>query len=145
MASRVSVKYGNCCLQVVWSCSTRSLLLWCAHSGAFLGALLRERDTGALFSDLEMPPSTAVPPAVAEREERKHFVDPGKVRSQELSISAGACCLISATCKSLKLVLLAAAREAMLGGHGVAISPCMFAVWNLWAANNSVQGSQSRK
>ena len=69
-------------VQVVWSCSTRSLLLWCAHSGAFLGALLRERDTDALFSDLEMPPAAAVPPAVAEREERKHFVDPGKVSSR---------------------------------------------------------------
>lgn len=86
------------CLQVVWSCSTRSLLLWCAHSGAFLGGLLRERDTDALFSDLEMPPSAAVPPAVAEREERKHFVDPGKVRSQQLSVNAaGACCLMSTT------------------------------------------------
>ncbi|KAK9832480.1 hypothetical protein WJX81_000147 [Elliptochloris bilobata] len=64
--------------QVVWSCSTRSLLLWCARSGAYLGALLRDRDTDALFSDLEMPPAAAVPPAVAEREERKHFVDAGK-------------------------------------------------------------------
>ena len=66
------------CAQVVWSCSDRSLLLWCAHSGAYLGALLHDRDTDALFNDLELPSAAVVPPALAEREERRHFIDASK-------------------------------------------------------------------
>ena len=109
---------------MVWSCSTRSLLLWCAHSGAYLGALLRERDAEALFSDLEMPPAAAVPAAVAEREERKHFVDPGKV---ELVVApavraAGACWHTGTTISKLAQPVLRAlvavqCREALQVVH----------------------------
>lgn len=68
-------------MQVVWSCSTRSMLLWCAHSGVYLGALLRDRDADALFSDLKLPTAATMPPALAQRE---NFNDAIKASSQSV-------------------------------------------------------------
>lgn len=56
---------------MVWSGSERAILLWCAYSGAYLGALI----------SIETEPmgDTEAQSAAAEVEERKHMVDPAKV------------------------------------------------------------------
>jgi hypothetical protein len=57
---------------VVWSGSERAILLWCAYSGAYLGALISTESELPIDSDQALP-------AAAEPEDRKHMVDPAKV------------------------------------------------------------------
>lgn len=59
------------CLQVVWTSGERSILLWCAYTGAYLGALISKDVDPALEGDAEATAS--------EREERKLFIDSSKV------------------------------------------------------------------
>lgn len=61
------------CVQVVWTSGERSILLWCAYTGAYLGALISKEVDPALEGETE-PTSTA-----SEREERKNFIDSSKV------------------------------------------------------------------
>ena len=58
--------------QVVWSGSERAILLWCAYTGAYVGVLI----------STEMEPQADVEQQqfAAEAEERKHMVDPAKVK-----------------------------------------------------------------
>ncbi|BDA49078.1 probable type I inositol polyphosphate 5-phosphatase 12 [Coccomyxa sp. Obi] len=58
--------------QVVWTSGERSILLWCAYTGAYLGALISKEADPTLEGETE-PTSTA-----SEREERKLFIDSGK-------------------------------------------------------------------
>jgi hypothetical protein len=57
---------------VVWSGSERAILLWCAYSGAYLGALISTESELPVDSDQALS-------AAAEAEDRKHMVDPAKV------------------------------------------------------------------
>lgn len=59
-------------LQVVWSGSERAILLWCAYTGAYLGALISTETEPPADADQQQS-------AAAEVEERKHMVDPAKV------------------------------------------------------------------
>ncbi|CAL8463974.1 g3509 [Coccomyxa elongata] len=58
--------------QVVWTSGERSILLWCAYTGAYLGALISKEIDPALEGETEAT-STA-----SEREERKLFIDSSK-------------------------------------------------------------------
>lgn len=57
---------------MVWSGSERAILLWCAYSGAYLGALISTESELPVDSDQALS-------AAAEAEDRKHMVDPAKV------------------------------------------------------------------
>jgi hypothetical protein len=57
--------------QVVWTAGDKSILLWCAFSGAYLGALISKE-----IDDLSLEPDA---PSHAEREDRKQLIDPSKV------------------------------------------------------------------
>ncbi len=61
------------CLQVVWTSGERSILLWCAYTGAYLGALISKEPDPALEGETEVTSTTS------EREERKSFIDSSKV------------------------------------------------------------------
>ena len=66
-------------LQVVWTAGEKSLHLWCAFSGYFLGSI-HHGDGG---DDYDNPPPPKHGRAVreeGEREEKRH-IDPKKVRS----------------------------------------------------------------
>ena len=63
--------------QVVWSGSDRAILLWCAYTGAYVGALI-STETEPL-ADAEQQQ------LAAEAEERKHMVDSAKVRGSRTS------------------------------------------------------------
>lgn len=57
---------------MVWSGSERAILLWCAYSGAYLGALTSTESELPVDSDQALS-------AAAEAEDRNHMVDPAKV------------------------------------------------------------------
>ena len=59
--------------QVVWTGGARSILLWCAFTGAYLGALISKEVEAA------PPPELGDPPAAAAGDERRFVVDPCKV------------------------------------------------------------------
>ena len=59
---------------MVWSGSERAILLWCAYTGAYLGALISTETEPPADADQQQS-------AAAEVEERKHMVDPAKVGS----------------------------------------------------------------
>ena len=61
---------------MVWSGSERAILLWCAYTGAYLGALISTETEPPADADQQQS-------AAAEVEERKHMVDPAKVNSTE--------------------------------------------------------------
>lgn len=65
-------------MQVVWTAGDRSILLWCAYSGAYLGALISREVDPSLELD--------TPGHNSEREERKLFIDPSKV--QKISVQS---------------------------------------------------------
>ncbi|CAL5226967.1 g9852 [Coccomyxa viridis] len=56
--------------QVVWSGSERAILLWCAYTGAYVGALISTETEPLADTEQQQP--------AAEAEERKHMVDPAK-------------------------------------------------------------------
>ena len=57
---------------MVWSGSERAILLWCAYTGAYVGALISTETEPLADAEQQQP--------AAEAEERKHMVDPAKVR-----------------------------------------------------------------
>ena len=63
------------CPQVVWTAGEKSLLLWCAFSGQYLGSI-HHGDS----EDYEPPPERSRKPGKedGEREEKRH-IDPKKV------------------------------------------------------------------
>ena len=68
---------SSLCLQVVWTAGEKSLLLWCAFSGYFLGSIQHGGDS----DDPEIPPPGKPGKAgkdEGEREEKRH-IDPKKV------------------------------------------------------------------
>ena len=58
--------------QAVWTGSERAILLWCAYTGAYVGALISTETEPLADAEQQQP--------AAEAEERKHMVDPAKVR-----------------------------------------------------------------
>ncbi len=58
--------------QVVWSGSERAILLWCAYTGAYVGALISTETEPLADAEQQQP--------AVEAEERKYMVDPAKVR-----------------------------------------------------------------
>jgi hypothetical protein len=56
---------------VVWTGGERSILLWCAYTGAYLGALISKEVDPALEGEATS--------SASDREERKLFIDPCKV------------------------------------------------------------------
>ena len=57
---------------MVWSGSERAILLWCAYTGAYVGALISTETEPLADAEAQQP--------AAEAEERKRMVDPAKVR-----------------------------------------------------------------
>lgn len=55
---------------MVWSASERAKVLWCAYTGAYLGALISTETDPLADTDQQQ----------SEAEDRKHMVDPAKVR-----------------------------------------------------------------
>lgn len=57
---------------MVWSASERAKVLWCAYTGAYLGALISTETDPLADTDQQQ----------SEAEDRKHMVDPAKVRPE---------------------------------------------------------------
>lgn len=65
----------------MWSGSERAILLWCAYTGAYVGALI-STEAEPLADAEQQPPA-------AEAEERKRMVDPAKVSPPALGFRVG--------------------------------------------------------
>ena len=72
---------------MVWSGSERAILLWCAYTGAYVGALISTETEPLADTEQQQP--------AAEAEERKHMVDPAKVKLSPRFNSRWICWLIA--------------------------------------------------
>ena len=73
-------------MQVVWTGGERSILLWCAYTGAYLGALISKEVDPALEGEASS--------SASDREERKLFIDPCKVLLRAHTAVTYASCLL---------------------------------------------------